>query len=570
MPSKILSIYPGHNANITLLDTDGSILFAAEEARFTRVKDQAGIPNMALEHLKQSFSEDLSRAARVTIRDSKLQRIKRDISFSLHSVAKGIAPPNWRNLIKSYWTALQKGRAIEAGTKSQNSWFLKPGTKLINVGHHTAHAASAYYSSGFKNGPVMTLDGQGDDRFAATFYWGHHWKLEPLNQLYYNEAPVGYNFQLVTTMLGFHGGRHPGKLTGLAAYQEINESCIHKLDQFLQANWRRKTPDDMLNYACHLLFTTEGKKKLKETRGKSFGSYSMKEMACAIQYITERDTLHLIRKNLGPGPYPSLALAGGVFGNVKLNQKIKEMGVEEIFIQPAMGDQGLSLGAAHYHAAHENLSLPKPMEHAFHGPEFPMKHLEDAIDRAGLKAEKPDDIEEKVAHLLADKYVVARFDGAVEYGPRALGNRSILFHTEDKSVNDWLNKRLNRTEFMPFAPATLIEDGESCYRNLRGAEKAARFMTITFDCTDRMKKNSPAVVHVDGTARPQLVDRETNPRFYRILSHFKKLTGNPSLINTSFNMHEEPIVCSADDAIRAFVLGHLDFLALGPFLLKNK
>ena len=158
----------------------------------------------------------------------------------------------------------------------------------------------------------------------------------------------------------------------------------------------------------------------------------------------------------------------------------------------------------------------------------------------------------------------------MEYGPRALGNRSVLYHAKDPSVNEWLNKRLGRTEFMPFAPATLYEFAEKCYINIKGAEHAATFMTITFDCTDYMKKTSPAAVHIDGTARPQLVHKDINPSFYKIINEYHKLTGIPSVINTSFNMHEEPIVCTPSDAIRAFKLGKLEYLAIGNYIVKGQ
>jgi len=144
-----------------------------------------------------------------------------------------------------------------------------------------------------------------------------------------------------------------------------------------------------------------------------------------------------------------------------------------------------------------------------------------------------------------------------------------MYHAREPEVNQWLNKRLGRTEFMPFAPVTLYEARERCYHNIQGAEHAAEFMTVTFDCTDEMKAQCPAAVHVDGTARPQLVRREVNEGYYDILKEYEKLSGIPSLINTSFNMHEEPIVCSPDDAIRAFLEGNLDWLAIGPFVVRH-
>jgi carbamoyltransferase len=157
----------------------------------------------------------------------------------------------------------------------------------------------------------------------------------------------------------------------------------------------------------------------------------------------------------------------------------------------------------------------------------------------------------------------------MEYGPRALGNRSILYHPTDRSVNDWLNKNLQRTEFMPFAPSTLYEARERCFERLAGAEHAAEFMTITFHCTPWMQRHMPGVVHLDATARPHLVRRDRNPSYYRIIEAFARRTGLPAIINTSFNMHEEPIVCTADDCLRAFLAGNLDFIALGPYLIRH-
>ena len=157
----------------------------------------------------------------------------------------------------------------------------------------------------------------------------------------------------------------------------------------------------------------------------------------------------------------------------------------------------------------------------------------------------------------------------MEYGPRALGNRTILYQTTDPSVNDWLNENLARTEFMPFAPATLMDHAHSCYLNLAGAEDPARFMTITFNCSTEMQTQSPGVVHVDGTARPQLVDEETSPDFYQILQAYHRRTGIPSLINTSFNLHGEPIVCTPEDALRSFQQGNLDYLAIGDWLVTH-
>jgi len=190
------------------------------------------------------------------------------------------------------------------------------------------------------------------------------------------------------------------------------------------------------------------------------------------------------------------------------------------------------------------------------------------LEKSNLNYKKLTNPGKEIANLLAKGNVIAYYNDRMEYGPRALGNRSVLYRPDDKTVNDWLNKKLKRTEFMPFAPVVLEEDANKCFKNIKGAEHAAKFMTITFDCTEWMKNNCQGVLHVDGTARPQLINKKDNPVYYNIIKEFKKLTKLPCIINTSFNIHEQPIVCTPKDAIRAFVESELDYLVLGDYLVK--
>jgi carbamoyltransferase len=240
-----------------------------------------------------------------------------------------------------------------------------------------------------------------------------------------------------------------------------------------------------------------------------------------------------------------------------------------------MGDGGLATGAALAAAvpgiaARQMNVAPRALPDVYLGADLDDEEIERALAKYGLRPEPADGpIEPVVARLLVEGYVVARANGRMEYGPRALGNRSILYHPTDPSVNEWLNTYLRRTEFMPFAPSVLYEASENCFHQVLGAEHSAEFMTITFHCTPWMQEHMPAVVHLDGTARPNLVRRERNPSYYRIIEHFHQLTGLPAILNTSFNMHEEPIVSSADDCVRAFLEGCLDYLAIGNVLVKH-
>jgi carbamoyltransferase len=293
------------------------------------------------------------------------------------------------------------------------------------------------------------------------------------------------------------------------------------------------------------------------------------DVAAAYQHVLELVACAYVRHYLNTTGATKVVLSGGVVANVKLNQRIRELpGVEKVFIHPNMGDGGCGTGAALLEFQ-SRAELREPIPNVFLGPEFDDDQIQAPLQRAGLPFTKYSPIEPKIASLIAAGKVVARFNGRMEYGPRALGNRSILYHASEPEVNQWLNQRLGRTEFMPFAPATMYEYRNECYRNVEGGDYAAQFMTLTFDCTDWMKQTCPAAVHVDGTARPQLVTSESNPSFHHVLREYHAITGIPSVINTSFNMHEEPIVCTPDDAIRAFVQGNLDYLAIGPFLVEN-
>ena len=237
-----------------------------------------------------------------------------------------------------------------------------------------------------------------------------------------------------------------------------------------------------------------------------------------------------------------------------------------------MGDEGTGLGAALLAAHQQRPFAPFRLRNVYLGPEYTQDQMRAALEEAGLEYEEftPERLDRRLGELLHEGLIIARYQGRMEFGPRALGNRSILYHAGDPSANDWLNRQLKRSEFMPFAPITLAEHGNDCYHGLAGCEHAAEFMTITFDATESMRRQSPACVHVDGTARPQLVSEFSNRSIYWTLRHYHELSGNPTIINTSFNMHEEPIVCTPAEAVKAFQSANLDALAMGEFLAINQ
>lgn len=363
-------------------------------------------------------------------------------------------------------------------------------------------------------------------------------------------------YSQVTEALGFKPTRHEGKIVGLASYGDPN---VLFNDVYKRFNG---------SYQSVAYISALNMKYCRELAKR----YPREHIAAAYQAVLERVVVDMISLYLAQYQQENIVLAGGVTANVKMNQRIFEIeGVENVFIYPNMGDGGTGAGAALYCASQSDVTMKQHELHdVYFGPSFNDGEIKEALDKENLRYKYSNEIEKEIAQFISQGKVVARFNGAMEYGPRALGNRSVLYHAKDPEVNDWLNKRLGRTEFMPFAPATLYEFREQCYLHSNGAEHSATFMTITFDCTDYMKKVSPAAVHVDGTARPQLVKEDINPGFYKIISEYHKITGIPSIINTSFNMHEEPIVCSPYDAIRAFKLGKLDYLAIGNYIVKGE
>lgn len=510
------------------------------------------------------------RAASEVASAVSLLRLIRKQLFTLprHNL-RGHSPRRFLNHVKRFGGILRRGYRSEAdrllGTEAAPPLDSR-------YDHHLCHAASAWYPSGFDRALVVSLDGMGD-WYSCRILRGENGHLEPLAAFYYEEMPIGLNYEIVTALLGFNPLRHAGKVTGLAAFGKENPDCDAALNAFLERVWRRDRPAG-LDYDLLLRDGERGLERLRALRETEFGSFTREDLAYAIQKRTEQEVLDLVRPFRQAHPdLENVALAGGVFANVRVNQRVLELGFRRIFVQPAMSDAGLCLGAALLECARRRGGRLEPyrLEHVYLGPEFSGEAIREALERHGLEGEYVEEerIGAVIAGEIAARRVVAHFHGRMEFGPRALGNRSILYSAADPDVNRWLNDQLNRTEFMPFAPAILAESAPDYFERIDGAEHAAEFMTITFHCTERARREIPAAIHVDNTARPQFVRRETNPRFHAILSAYRDLTGVPCVINTSFNMHEEPIVATPADAIRSFQEGNLDVLVLGNHLVRR-
>jgi carbamoyltransferase len=391
-------------------------------------------------------------------------------------------------------------------------------------------------------------------------------------------------YSSVTAFLGFRAHRHEGKITGLAAYGDPDRCYHHFVPCLKLADNKRSLASDLCKSSWIGELVRVGRvfsgryyrKAIMNAYDQHYRTHlaaiSREDIAAAAQKRLEDVFVELLAPIIKETALEKVALAGGVFGNVKLNQRIFEIeGVREIFVHPNMGDGGNALGSAlHTYMAYKDSgpkvgASPARIEDVYFGPEYADPAIEEDLKRHDLVYRRCENIEALVADKLADGQVVGRFNGRMEYGPRALGNRSILANPADASINATLNERLRRTEFMPFAPSVLAEDAQTYFDISDGNLHATRFMTIT--CRVRPDKRAaiPAVCHIDGTARPNVVHRTTNESYHRILKEFKQRTGFGVIVNTSFNVHEEPIVCTPADACKALQHNAVDTLAIGNF-----
>lgn len=602
----VLGISPLDKDSTVTLMVDGKVKYAIAEERLSRRKMHTGFPHRALamtlnlagikaaevDHVVYAFLDwqDEARLMRKNLEsDHEFNRTPMEKSlgqlvaeakrrvhprnFAVHGLKnamEAMQKPAWKKLAYrlacadggwgAYVNHRQFSRWVESGGQSHRKYNeeLRAGLrefgledKLERAEHHETHVANAFYMSGYDRALVFTVDAYGSG-LSGTVSLAEPGGIQRLHSI---ETPysLGEFYSSVTSALGMDPERHAGKVVGLAAYGDpkILSPVLHAMFAWQNGGFRVRRSSDV--YFSRWLSVT----------------FPKIDLAAAYQTVLEEVVCRYVKHYVEKTGCDTVVLSGGVAANVKMNQRVFEIpGVKRIYIHPNMGDGGCGTGAAVLKFVEKGYPQ-EAMESAYLGPEYSEKEMEDAIRKEGLEPRHVADVEPEIARLIADNYVVGRFNGRMEYGPRALGNRSILYQAIDPKVNQWLNTRLGRTEFMPFAPATLYEERHKCYKHIDGAEFTATFMTITFDCTPWMIENSPAAVHVDGTARPQLVSEETNPSFYRILREYRKISGLPSVINTSFNMHEEPIVCSPADAVRAFLDGRLDYLAMGNFLVPS-
>jgi len=565
-----------HDNSVAIL-RDGKVMFASSEERYSRVKHDGAIPIKAVK----------SAMSYLKIKQSEINTIavgfpKRNISsiFS-HKHALDILPFIFSILVnrnvKLLFDFVSAVQLLSKISKERKIGFIE-NKKVIYVDHHLSHAASAYFTSGFDKCLSIAIDGfgtktNGEIRSGAVFACQKGSLREVHSIPIY--ASLGCFFHSVTYMLGFKPGDGEGKTMGLAAYG--NPRKTYRLirpycPELKNGEWQKSK-----EWLAGLIPTVPTHLKMFNSSG--FGVFlnsQLKEnkpedVAAGAQKLLEDELVKLVKYLLKKYPgYKNICLSGGVFLNVKANKKIMEIdGIENIFVHPNAGDGGCALGAAFMVTEKKKLEkiINKPLVNAALGEDFSTMQIRSALKKYENKItyKRKKNITEYTSQQIVNGKVIGWFQGRSEWGPRALGFRSVLADPRKLETKERINHVLKKRDwFMPFAPSILEEEGGNYFKNF----KPSPFMTMTFDIVKGKEKKFPAALHVDNTARPNSVNKYNNPLYYSLLRHFYKKTKLPILLNTSFNRHGLPIVNSPEDAIDHLIMGAVDELVIGNFAVS--
>ena len=589
---RILGLSCFYHDSAACLVEDGTIVAAAQEERFTRIKHDQGFPHHAVRYCLAEAGIAGHQLDAVAFYDKPILKFHRILETYFSVAPSGLRPfmravPIW--LREKLWIEPE----IQAALKRCG---IEPPDKIYFPEHHESHAASAFYPSPFPEAAVLTIDGVGEWA-TATLGVGEGKDLRLLEQLSFPHS-LGLLYSAFTYFTGFKVNSAEYKLMGLAPYGEgvytrtiIDELLDLKKDGSFRLNM------DYFGYLDDLVMTT---RKFDELFGGPARApeapITRREMnlAKSVQEVTEEIVLRMGRHARRETGKRFLCMAGGVALNCVANGRLlREAIFDDLWIQPAAGDAGGALGAAlavwHGALGHARETNGRDrMQGAYLGPEFSREQIKEYLDAQGcVYSELSEETwPGTIAKLIADEKVVGLFQGRMEFGPRALGNRSIVGDARSKRMQSVMNRKIKfREDFRPFAPSCLEErlgdvfelDRPSPYMLLVAPVRPERRIGVRGDessleiheWVNRERSDLPAITHVDYSARVQSVSAETNPRYHRLLESFEALTGCAVVINTSFNVRGEPIVCTPADAYRCFMRTEIDYLSLGPFLLAK-
>jgi carbamoyltransferase len=589
-----------HDSSAAIL-IDGELIAAAQEERFTRIKHDSGFPSHSIKYVLEEAGMDYNDLTAVTFYEKPFLKFERLLETYHAFAPKGLvsftsAVPLWIKE-KLFMRRLLEDQLKQFGTAK---------IPLLFTEHHLSHAASAFYPSPFKEAAILTVDGVGEWA-TSTISYGNYGDIRILKEMHFPHS-LGLLYSSFTYYLGFRVNSGEYKLMGLAPYGNPNsdQTKIFKEKILTELVDIREDGSILLNmtyfdFATRLTMTNSRKWAtlfgLPRRKPESVILQEHMDLALAIQDVTESIVIALAGTARKVTNSRNLVIAGGVALNCVANSKILNAGIfDNIWIQPAAGDAGGAVGAAfaafhiRYKKERKAPSLYDSMNYSYLGPQFSDKSILQAIDKYEAQYEyygNFDDLSLVVSQRISEGNVIGWFQDRMEFGPRALGNRSILGDPRNPEIQKVLNLKIKfREGFRPFAPSVLIEDMDHFYttmvpspymlfigslkEELRNPEPESYVDFNLYDRLYHIRSVIPAVTHVDYSARIQTVSKEANPKFWQLITDFKKITGCGILVNTSFNVRGEPIVCTPEDAYIDFMRTDMDYLVLGNYLLDRK
>ncbi|NLB35509.1 MAG: hypothetical protein GX817_06830 [Elusimicrobia bacterium] len=557
---NILGISCYYHDSAAALIMDGKVVAAAQEERFNRKKSSAEFPLLATNYVLQEGGISILEIDAIIFYENPFQKFARVMLNHLKAY-----PFSLPNFMRTTPVWLDNRLIMPLVFKKELGYT----GKVYYTRHHNSHAASAFFLSSFEESAFMTADGIGEFS-SVSAGMGTDKNLEPLFQINYTDS-LGLFYTAISTFLGFRALTGEGKVMGLASYG--NPRFTEDLREIIEIR-----DDGSFRIDTSYFGFNKGHRMFNRKFIRKFGTPRVPEseitprdmdLAASLQKITEEILINTANHLYGLTKSPHLSLAGGVFLNCVANGKIvKETPFQKIFVQPAAGDSGGALGAAA--AGYTFLSGKRtlPLQNVYLGPSYTNRKIEQVLSINNLEYKKYTDQElvDHAAKLLSKGMIAGWFHGRMEFGPRALGHRSILASPADPKMKDRINKKVKRREiFRPYAPSVLKEHSED-YFDL-GTESP--FMLFAGEVRKDMRDKIPAVTHVDNSARIHTVEKDISPRYYALIEAFHKTTGIPVLLNTSFNVRGQPIVNTPQEAIDCFLNTDMDFLVLENFIIEK-
>jgi len=571
---KILAVHDGHNATACFLE-DGEIVSMVSEERFTNIKNQGGFPFYSIEWILKTQAISMADFDYIVFPhlvspvmypyNSQFEWGKRDLFMQVNQIFPKslIGSPS---LVGPY-IKLFKGVRVST-LKSYSQKFGFDFEKVCQVEHHTSHGYAALYGSDYsvEEGDVLvfTCDDSGDGLSSTVASWSMDEGYRILQQTSSFHS-IGDLYARVTQYLGMKAGEHEYKVMGIAPYvsEESSQGAYYKFLEYIRFDSKNGAIKKNRLY---------GKRMLKQMKS-DFFMERFDNICGGLQRVFEHVVVSWVRYWAQLTGIRTAVFGGGSFMNVKANMLISQLKeLDSVYFCPSSGDESTAMGAAFYVAQKKGEKKIEPLKSLYKGPSYNRKEVEAALEKYKDQTvvEKPADIDVHTAGLLADGKIIARFRGPAEWGARALGNRSILCRADDPRIISTLNKAIKMRDFwMPFAPSILEEDSDRYLSNPNNI--FCPNMTLTFETNKEARDEIISALHpYDFSCRPQIVNKETNQSYHRLILSFKRLTGYSGLLNTSFNLHGSPIVGAPENALNTLMASRIDYLVLEDYLVQAK